>query len=155
VKFRGIDAHRSDLAVRLKRAPEAAAPLHPWTRADVANAIHSPSGETDGWRHFPASTIDEDWTAFKVKCWLIKGGHNFLDIREIIRELESERDRITQAITALQAVRRPKPVNGRKSVSAANKRGGPRHLSAAARKRISAAAKKRWAKAKAAGKNSL
>jgi len=78
-----------------------------------------------------------------------------LDIREIISELESERDRITQAIMALQQVRKPHAVAGHNSSSTANRRRGRRHLSAAAKKRISEAAKKRWAKAKAAGKNSL
>jgi hypothetical protein len=78
-----------------------------------------------------------------------------LDIREIISELEAERDRITQAITALQQVRKPYAISRRISSSATGRRGGPRRLSAAARKRISEAAKKRWAKAKAAGKNSL
>jgi hypothetical protein len=84
-----------------------------------------------------------------------KGEHNPLDIREIISELEAERDRITKAITALQQVRKPYAVTRRISSSAASRGGGPRRLSAAARKRISEAAKKRWAKAKAAGKNSL
>jgi hypothetical protein len=75
-----------------------------------------------------------------------------LDTEQIIAELEAERDRLDQAIAALS--RRPvargwgssKPQNGRK---------GRRHLSAAARRKIAMAAKKRWAKAKAAGRNSL
>jgi hypothetical protein len=76
-----------------------------------------------------------------------------LDILQIVLELEAERDLITQAITALQAVRTS---NGRRtSSSATNRRGGHRRLSAAARKRISDSARRRWAKAKAAGKNSL
>jgi hypothetical protein len=82
-----------------------------------------------------------------------KGETNPLDIREIISELEAERDRIIQAITALQGVR--KPYTNRRKVSSAIGSGGPRRLSAAARKRISDSARKRWAKAKAAGKNSL
>jgi hypothetical protein len=84
-----------------------------------------------------------------------KGETNSLDIREIISELEAERDRITQAITALQQVRKPYAVTLRNSSSPTNRRRGPRRLSAAARKRISDSARKRWAKAKAAGKNSL
>jgi hypothetical protein len=77
-----------------------------------------------------------------------------LDVREIIAELEAERDRIAQAITALQHVRRPYATRRNLSLPT-GRRGGPRRLSAAARKRISESAKKRWAKAKAAGKNSL
>lgn len=91
----------------------------------------------------------QEESALKVKCSLIKGGINFLDIREIIRDLEAERDRIERAITALRDVGTN---NGKPSP---NRRGGPRRLSAAARKRISEAAKKRWAKVKAAGKKRL
>lgn len=49
----------------------------------------------------------------------------------LIEALEAERDRIESAISALRGG------NG--------KRGGKRHMSAAARKKIGAAAKKRWA----------
>jgi hypothetical protein len=61
----------------------------------------------------------------------------------IIEELEAERDRLDRALAALQRStnRRargrtagPTPIKGRK-----------RHMSAAARKRISDAQKKRWA----------
>lgn len=77
-----------------------------------------------------------------------KGGS--LDIQTIIAQLETERDRLDQAISALQGSKRgpgrPMARIGRK---------GPRRLSAAARKKIAESAKRRWAKAKAAGKNSL
>jgi len=75
-----------------------------------------------------------------------------LDIQQIISELEAERDRITSAIAALQGV---STTNSRFASSATNRRKGPRRLSAVARKRISEAAKKRWAKVKAAGKKKL
>jgi hypothetical protein len=63
-----------------------------------------------------------------------------LDTQSIIADLEAERDRLNSAIAALQGGqhRRGRPAskttNGRK-----------RHLSAAARKRIGEAMKKRWA----------
>jgi hypothetical protein len=63
-----------------------------------------------------------------------------LDTQSIIAELEAERDRLDSAIAALRGGqhRRGRPAskttNGRK-----------RHLSAAARKRIGEAMKKRWA----------
>jgi hypothetical protein len=71
-----------------------------------------------------------------------------LDIQTIIAQLETERDRLDQAISALQGSKRgpARPMARRK---------GPRRLSAAARKKIAESAKRRWAKAKAAGKNSL
>ena len=61
-----------------------------------------------------------------------------MDTEAIIKELEAERTRLDQAITALQGRRRGvgRPtgsINGRK-----------RRLSPAARKRISEAMKKRW-----------
>jgi len=77
-----------------------------------------------------------------------------LDTANIIAELEAERNRLDSAIAALQGSRkrmgRPKG-----STVATNGRKGPRRLSAAARKRIAESARRRWAKAKAAGKNSL
>jgi len=78
------------------------------------------------------------------------GGLLNLDTQAIISELEAERERLDKAIQALdgrgRGPGRPKIANGR---------GGRRHLSAAARQKIAMAAKRRWAKAKAAGKNSL
>jgi hypothetical protein len=67
-----------------------------------------------------------------------------MDTEAIIKELEAERTRLDQAITALQGrkrgVGRPTgSTNGRK-----------RRLSPAARKRISEAMKKRWAARKKA-----
>jgi hypothetical protein len=66
-----------------------------------------------------------------------------VDTAAIIEELEAERDRLDSALAALKgsATGRARgrtagstPINGRK-----------RHMSAAARKRISDAQKKRWA----------
>jgi hypothetical protein len=74
-----------------------------------------------------------------------------LDTEQIIHELEAERDRLDNAIAALHGSRRGL---GRPKAST-NGRRGPRRLSAAARKKIAASARRRWAKAKAAGRNSL
>lgn len=66
-----------------------------------------------------------------------------MDIQSIIAELEAERDRLSNAIAALQnGQRRP----GRPAGMATN--GRKRHLSAAARRRIGEAMKKRWAERK-------
>jgi len=77
-----------------------------------------------------------------------------LDTEAIIAELEAERDRFNEAIAVLQGSsrRRGRPAS---ALASTNGRRGRRHLSAAARKKIAASAKKRWAKAKAAGRNSL
>ena len=62
-----------------------------------------------------------------------------MDTATIIATLEAERDRLSAAITALQGRKRGP---GRPALS---KSGVKRHLSPAARKRISDAMKKRWA----------
>lgn len=61
-----------------------------------------------------------------------------LDIESIVTDLEAERDRLDKAIAALRGT------------AVGNGRRGRRRLSAAARKRISAAMKARWAKRKRA-----
>jgi hypothetical protein len=63
-----------------------------------------------------------------------------LDTQSIIAELEAERERLEQAITAL---------SGRTGIRRLTD-GRKRHLSAAARKRISDAMKANWAKRKKA-----
>jgi hypothetical protein len=60
----------------------------------------------------------------------------------IIAELEAERDRLNIAINALQGSTRRR---GEGRIAASPNNGRKRHLSAAARKRISEAMKKRWA----------
>jgi len=82
-----------------------------------------------------------------------------MDINSILDQMKQQRDRLHGAISALEG--------GRAARSAANgrRRTGPKvgngrrkrkgTLSPAARKRISEAAKARWAKAKKAGRNSL
>lgn len=77
-----------------------------------------------------------------------------MDTSSIIAELEAERDRLTQAIAALQGSRRS-PGRPKGSTVAKNGRRARRHLSAAARLKIAKAARARWAKAKAAGRNTL
>lgn len=76
-----------------------------------------------------------------------------LDIESVLQELRNERDRIDNAIIALEA----SGGRGRRRVGRkpANSRRGRRRLGARAKKRISDAAKARWAKAKKAGKNRL
>jgi exonuclease VII small subunit len=65
-----------------------------------------------------------------------------LDIQTIIARLEAKRDRLDSAIAALKGSKPGKATsNGRRG----------RHLSAAAKKRISIAQKKRWAARKRAG----
>ena len=77
-----------------------------------------------------------------------------MDTQAIIAELEAERARLTQAIAALQGDQR-RPGRPARTTYIMNGRRGQRRLSAAARKKIAEAAKRRWAKAKAAGRNSL
>jgi hypothetical protein len=72
-----------------------------------------------------------------------------MDKASIIEELESQLSNINQAITAL----RGKDRHGRRGRPKVSTDGGPsngrrRHLSAAARKRIGEAMKKRWAERK-------
>lgn len=73
----------------------------------------------------------------------------------ILAELRAERDRISQAISALElldSTGSTAPPRGRAPVTTAEpapSRGGKRTLSAAARKRISEASKRRWARQKA------
>jgi len=66
-----------------------------------------------------------------------------LDTQTIIAELEAERDRLNIAIAALQSSQ------GKRGGTALGKPyGRRRHLSAAARRRIGMAMKKRWAERK-------
>jgi hypothetical protein len=65
-----------------------------------------------------------------------------VDTAAIIAELEAERDRLNIAINALQGSTRRR---GKGRIAASPNNGRKRHLSAAARKRISEAMKKRWA----------
>jgi hypothetical protein len=81
-----------------------------------------------------------------------------MDTQSILAALREERNRIDAALAALSGISRG---NGRRrgavSVLAAAPpvRRRTRTLSAAARKKISEAAKARWDKAKKAGRNSL
>lgn len=70
-----------------------------------------------------------------------------MDTISIIAELEAERNRLDQAIGALQG-------HGKRA-GRTSSNGRRRHMSAAARKKIADAARRRWAKIKAAGKKSL
>lgn len=77
-----------------------------------------------------------------------------MEIRRILEYLKEQRDAINAAISILQGNRRKQL----RAHPAQTKTAPPkprRKLSAAARKRISDAAKARWAKARSAGKNAL
>jgi hypothetical protein len=84
-----------------------------------------------------------------------------MDINQILADLRAERDRINDAIAALEAIGAtatapPRHVARPSTASSAGvaKQGrGPRKMSAAARKRISVAAKKRWAERRKANKS--
>lgn len=77
-----------------------------------------------------------------------------MSLTEILEQLREERNRVNAAISALEGT--PGRSGGRRATSGRRRpsKGQPR-LSAAARKRISEAAKARWAKAKKAGRNKL
>jgi hypothetical protein len=71
-----------------------------------------------------------------------------MDTQQIISELEAERDRLEQAISALRG-----SLSGSRAGAAAGPgRRGRRRLSAAAKRRISEMMKKRWAERKKAMK---
>lgn len=69
-----------------------------------------------------------------------------MDTQQIISELEAERNRLDQAISALRGSMR-----GYRGRIGAGRR-GRRHLSAASKRRISEMMKKRWAERKRAMK---
>jgi hypothetical protein len=64
-----------------------------------------------------------------------------MDTKSILSRLKAERNRINQAISALEAL----GSDSQSMATPAKARRGRRRLSASARKRISEAAKKRWA----------
>jgi hypothetical protein len=71
-----------------------------------------------------------------------------MDTQQIITELEAERDRLDQAISALRG-----SLTARRGAGGPGKgRRGRRRLSAAAKRRISEMMKKRWAERKRAAK---
>ena len=80
-----------------------------------------------------------------------------MNITEILIELRNERDRLDRAIAALDGVA---PQRGRRravssAVPRAKRRGGRRHMSAEARKQLSAMMRKRWVERKKQGKTRL
>lgn len=74
-----------------------------------------------------------------------------MEINKVLSELRTERDRINQAIAAIEAL-----AGSGKQGSGKSQLGikPPRTMSAAARKRISEAAKRRWAERKKAAAKS-
>jgi len=74
-----------------------------------------------------------------------------MDTNSIVEELSQQRDRLVAAIEALRGKR-----SYRQSASAGIKIRKPRRkMSAALKRKLSLAAKARWAAAKKAGKNAL
>ena len=78
-----------------------------------------------------------------------KREHRQMDRVTIIAELEAERDRLDSAIAALRSSQRG---HARTLSGKPDGRSRKRHLSAAARKRIGEAMKKRWAEKRKASK---
>lgn len=76
---------------------------------------------------------------FRFTMAPVKQKRRTVDTAAIIAELEAERDRLNRAIAALQVS------GGGRGRITAKRTGRRRHVSAAARKRISDAQKKRWA----------
>lgn len=79
-----------------------------------------------------------------------------MDIQNILADLKRERDRLSSAIAALEGSgrRRGRPVgSGAGSSSTAGAKRTRRHMSAAARKRISEMMKQRWAERKRKSKS--
>ena len=68
-----------------------------------------------------------------------------MNLQEVVNQLRAERDRIDQAITALEGPSARRPGRPAKTVAGSGIR---RVMSAAARKRISEAMKARWASRK-------
>lgn len=74
-----------------------------------------------------------------------------MDIQNILAQLKRERERLDAAIAALEGSgprRRGRPAGSGASSSSASARRPRRHMSAAARKRISEMMKRRWAERK-------
>jgi hypothetical protein len=75
-----------------------------------------------------------------------------LDTERIIGLLKDERERIDRAIAALEGGRSPKRTAAASVTSGGSQPRKRRHMSAEARRRISEAQKKRWAKQKKGSK---
>jgi len=74
-----------------------------------------------------------------------------MDIQSILADLKRERDRLNSAITALEGAgprRRGRPAGSGAGSSASTGKRRRRHMSPAARKRISEMMKQRWAERK-------
>jgi hypothetical protein len=71
-----------------------------------------------------------------------------MNIQNILADLKAQRDRIDRAIAALEGMGGRGPGRPAGKTAAAPARRGRRHMSAAARKRISEMMKLRWAERK-------
>lgn len=79
-----------------------------------------------------------------------------MNTAKIIQELKAERDRLHQAIAAIEAIGDHRPKRGlAKTKAAAPKERTRRHLSPAARTKLARVMKQRWAARKKAGKSTL
>jgi hypothetical protein len=70
-------------------------------------------------------------------------GREYMNLQEVVDQLRAERNRLDQAISALEGPSAPR--RGRPPKSSTTTGSGRRVMSAAARKRISEAMKARWA----------
>ncbi len=68
-----------------------------------------------------------------------------MDLQSIVAELKRERDRLDQAIAALDGIGSGRGRRGASTGNGRRRSRGRRHLSAEARRRISEMMKKRWA----------
>jgi len=92
---------------------------------------------------------------FRIACYnydFRETGGDYLDTERIIGLLKEERERIDRAIAALEGGRSPKRTSAVSVTSGTSQPRKRRHMSAEARKRISEAQKKRWAKQKKGSK---
>ena len=74
--------------------------------------------------------------------------------KEVLHRVEREQKRAQALLTAMQALGTDNGTSGKINATAVPRSGASRQLSAAGRARIAAAAKKRWAKFRAAAKKS-
>jgi hypothetical protein len=74
-----------------------------------------------------------------------------LDVQRILAELEAERSRIEQAISAIANIGSPQGRRGRPAGQPAAGRRRKRRLTALGRKRLANMTKRRWAKSRAPG----
>lgn len=101
-------------------------------RERTASPLGSPLGATNNAWGFPL--FRQHSSVLCLRC-------RFMDMKDILSQLKAERERVDKAIAALEGL----DSTGATAAPAKVVRRGRRRMSAAARKRISDAAKARWA----------